>query len=235
MLEREKTRGATDDMIEVARGRTDQLTVMRRRSPHARRWQSLVAALLALLAVEGQPAAAASTMPGPSKLAEQWTTITSRTLTPFVPATTVAANGVSAQAGAAIPATRPDLSVSFAHLDEAQAGQRFTYTVQLRNDGGPAGTAIVNTVLPPQISNVRVTAPGFVCTRHFAASGPQAGTLVSCTRNDFDSGGAADVVVEANAPSAAGPVRLVATADPRDDVMELDESNNEANATVQVR
>ena len=41
--------------------------------------------------------------------------------------------------------------------------------------------------------------------------------------------------IEAHAPRAAGAYRLTATVDPRDDVAELDEANNGADATVHVR
>jgi hypothetical protein len=129
---------------------------------------------------------------------------------------------------------RPDLRVTFVRLDDAEAGQAFSYKIQVRNDGGGAGTASMSTTLPPALSNVRVTAPGFVCTRHFSASGPGAGTLVACMRNDLEGGETADVTIEANAPSIGGMYRLTATADPRDDVAEADEANNEAGATVRV-
>jgi hypothetical protein len=129
---------------------------------------------------------------------------------------------------------RPDFRVTFMALDDAQAGQPFSYTIRVRNDGGAAGVASVSAVVPPELSNVRVNAPGFVCTRRFTASGAQAGTLVSCMRNDLESGGFADVTIEANAPSEAGTYQLTAVADPRDEVAEADEGNNAADLTVQV-
>ena len=79
-----------------------------------------------------------------------------------------------------------------------------------------------------------MTAPGFVCTRRFSASGPQAGTLVTCQRGDLESGGSADVTIEANAPATLGPIHLTASADPRDEIAEADETNNDADVTVQV-
>ena len=130
---------------------------------------------------------------------------------------------------------RPDFRVAFTSLDDAQAGRPFSYTLQVRNDGAAASIASVSAVVPPGLSNVRVNAPGFVCTRRFAASGPQAGTQVTCLRNDLDGGATADVTIEANAPSAAGEYHLTAVADPRDEVAEADEGNNAADATVQVR
>ena len=115
-----------------------------------------------------------------------------------------------------------------------QAGRPFSYTIQVRNDGAAAGVASVSAIVPPELSNVRVNAPGFVCTRRFTPSGAEAGTLVTCLRNDLESGATADVTIEANAPSAAGTYRLTALADPRDEVAEADEGNNAADATVLV-
>jgi hypothetical protein len=130
---------------------------------------------------------------------------------------------------------RPDFRVTFVPPDDAQAGQPFSYTMQVKNDGGAATIASVSTVVPPELTNVRVTAPGFVCTRRFTPNGAQAGTLVACMRNDLEAGAVADVTIEANAPPAAGSYQLTAVADPRDDVLEADEGNNAADVTVRVR
>jgi subtilase family serine protease len=130
---------------------------------------------------------------------------------------------------------RPDFQVEFVRVDDGKAGTPLTYTVQVRNEGDGSGAATVSTIVPPELSNVRVTAPGFACTRRFSASGPQAGTVVSCTRSELDAGASAEMTIEANAPSAAAVYQLTATADPRDEIAETDESNNEADATIRVR
>ena len=173
-------------------------------------WQTIVAALIALIAVEGQPVAASHA--------------------------TAARAARAADAVVRDGATdgRPDFRVTFTTLDDAQAGRPFSYTLRVRNDGPAAGVASVSAVVPPELSNVRVNAPGFVCTRRFTPSGTEAGTQVSCLRNDLESGATADVTIEANAPSAAGTYHLTAMADPRDEVAEADEGNNAADATVQV-
>jgi uncharacterized repeat protein (TIGR01451 family) len=194
-------------------------------------WQAGLAALLALLAVEGQPVAASYATGTPAGRA-----IHGARVAPSAATADGAAN-VSAgrEAPAARVAGRPDFSVQFAHLDDAQPGQPFSYTIQVRNAGDAGGTVSVSTVLPPDLSNVRVTAPGFVCTRHFAASGPQAGTQVACTRGDLEGGAVADVTVEANAPAGPGPIHLTARADPRGEIAEADETNNDADVTVEIQ
>lgn len=188
--------------------------------PRGRRWhwQTMVAALIALIVVEGQPVAASFATAGSSR-----------------PTAETAPRQAAAPARAEATDARPDFRVTFSPLDDAQAGRPFSYTIQVRNDGTAAGVASVSAVVPPELSNVRVSAPGFVCTRRFAASGPQAGTLVACMRNDLEGGAVADVTIEANAPSTAGTYQLTAMADPRDEVAEVDEGNNAADATVQVR
>jgi len=177
---------------------------------HRWHWQTILAALVALIAVEGQPVAASQA-----------------TAARAARAADVAVRDVA-------PEGRPDFRVAFTTLDEAEAGRPFSYTLQVRNDGPAAGVASVSAVVPPELSNVRVNAPGFVCTRRFTPSGAEAGTQVSCLRNDLESGATADVTIEANAPSAAGTYHLTALADPRDEVAEADEGNNAADATVQV-
>jgi hypothetical protein len=226
------------------RGRIEQQPSRRERNARGWRWQSVLAALLALLAVEGLPAGATYAKTGQvadARAATAQPATVQRAAASARPANaSVKPEVVAAASPTGSPASRsadprPDLSVSFGQLDEVQAGQPFSFTLRLHNAGGAAGEASVSAVLPPTLSNVRVTAPGFVCTRRFSASGPQAGTLVSCARNDLEHDGVAEVLVEANAPSAAGAIALTASADPRDDVAEADEANNEAAATVQVR
>ncbi len=135
---------------------------------------------------------------------------------------------------ATAPVARPDFRADLVSASTGQAGQPFSYTVQVRNEGEAAGSVRVSTVLPPEFSNVRVNAPGFACTRQFSASGPQAGTVVTCSRNTLQDGATADVTVEANAPGVAGEYRLIATADPRGDVAESDEANNQIVTTVRI-
>lgn len=138
----------------------------------------------------------------------------------------------STEANAA--ANRPDFRLTFLKIEGGQAGRPLSYTVQVRNDGTGSGAVRVTTTLPPEFSNVRVTAPGFACSRQFTASGSDAGTLVTCNRNELASGASAEVSVEANPPSKGGTYRLVATADPRGDVTEGDEGNNQVSANVTV-
>lgn len=185
------------------------------RRRQGRSWRAVLAALLALIAVQGQPLAAS--LAGDSAIAR-------------------AALAESAyQARTAATEARPDFRVAFTEVEDARVGQPFRYTVEVRNVGVVAGAVRVTTIVPPALTNVRVTAPGFACTRQFTPSGSQAGTLVTCTRNDFPGGAAASVTVEANAPATSGDFRLTATADPRDDVAETDEANNQTSATVQVQ
>ena len=193
-------------------------------------WQAGLAALLALLAVEGQPVAASYATANPAGRAVYG----ARVAPSAVAADTAATVSARREAAAARADSRPDFSVQFAHLDDAQAGQPFSYTIQVRNAGNAGGAVSVSTVLPPELSNVRVTAPGFVCTRLFAASGPQAGTQVACTRGELEGGGAADVTIEANAPATLDSIHLTAVADPRGEIAEADETNNDADVTVQV-
>lgn len=197
-------------------------------------WQAMVAALIALVAVEGQPVAASHATAGQAgRLAEFSRRQAAAPARVEASASVAQGTDVAVRDGATD--ARPDFGVTFTALDEAQAGRPFSYTLQVRNDGTVAGVASVSAVVPPELSNVRVSAPGFVCTRRFAASGAQAGTLVTCMRNDLEGGAVADVTIEANAPSAAGSYQLTAVADPRDEVAEADEGNNAADATVQVR
>lgn len=197
-------------------------------------WQTILAALVALIAVEGQPVSASYATNGPSgRVAEITRRQSAAPARVERSASTARGTEIAVQDGSA--AGQPDFRVAFTSLDDAQAGQPFRYTIQVRNDGAAAGVASINAVVPPELSNVRVVAPGFVCTRRFAASGSQAGTFVSCMRNDLEGGASADVTIEANAPSVAGSYQLTAEADPRDDVAEANEGNNAADATVQVR
>jgi hypothetical protein len=194
-------------------------------------WQTALAALLALLAVEGQPVAASHATTGPSgRVAE----LARHQVAARVDTSAQTAHGAAAGVRQAAD-ERPDFRVAFAPLDDAQAGQPFSYTIQVKNDGGAATVASVSAVVPPELTNVRVNAPGFVCTRRFTPSGAQAGTMVTCMRNDLEAGAVAGVTIEANAPTAAGSYHLTAVADPRDDVLETDEGNNAADVTVQVR
>jgi hypothetical protein len=190
----------------------------------------ILAALLALLAVQGQPVAASYATTGAVGRAAEVARRQAHD-------TTVA--GASREADIIVrdgsADGRPDFQVTFTTLDDAQVGQPFSYTIRVRNDGSAAGVASVNAIVPPELSNVRVNAPGFVCTRRFTPSGAQAGTLVACMRNDLEGGAVADVTIEANAPSTAGTYQLTAVADPRDEVAEADEGNNAADVTVSIR
>ena len=195
-------------------------------------WQAILAACVALIAVEGQPVAASHATTGPAgRVAE----IARRQAPAHAEASAHVARGTDAAVRDGAADGRPDFRIAFTELDDAQTGQPFSYTIQVRNDGPAAGVASVNSVVPPELSNVRVNAPGFVCTRRFTPNGADAGTLVACMRNDLESGATAEVTIEANAPSAAGTYQLTAVADPRDEVAEADEGNNAADATVEIR
>lgn len=198
-----------------------------RRPPARRRhWQAFVAVLLAVVAVGGHPATASQA----TDVARARSTVPASATAALVAARP--ADGHDDAARAAAP-DRPDLQVAFGPLDDVRAGQPFRATLQVRNDG-VGGAASVTALVPPEVSNVRVTAPGFVCTRHFTASGAQAGTEVACSRNDLDQGAAASVTIDANAPSGPGRYLLTAAADPRGDVDESDEANNRADLSVDV-
>jgi hypothetical protein len=193
----------------------------------------MVAALIALIAVQGQPVAASFATTGPAGRPAEITRRQAALSRAEAHASTPSGTDVAVRDGST--EARPDFRVTFTALEDAQAGRPFNYTIQVWNDGSAAGVASVSAVVPPELSNVRVSAPGFVCTRRFAASGPQTGTQVTCMRNDLEGGAAAEVTIEAHAPSAAGTYQLTAVADPRDEVAEADEGNNAADATVQVR
>jgi hypothetical protein len=198
-------------------------------------WQTIVAALLALLVVEGQPVAASQALAGPAARAAE---MARRQVAPLAghdgSASAQAAREPNVSVRNVAKDDRPDFRVTFAALEDARVGQPFSYTIQVRNDGAAAGVASVSAVVPLELSNVRVSAPGFVCTRRFTPSGSQAGTMVACMRNDLEGGATADVTIEASAPSAAGTYHLTATADPRDEVAEANEANNEADVTVRI-
>lgn len=194
-------------------------------------WRTVLAALLALLAVEGQPVAASYATTGPGARAAE---LVRRTSSPATPALAANVSQVDGTARDGTNESRPDLRLSFVRVTDAEAGQPLSFTIQVRNDGAAASMASVSASVPPELTNVRVQAPGFVCTRRFTPSGEQAGTLVSCLRNDLERGAIADVTIEANAPHAGGSYHLTAVADPRDEVSEADEGNNDANATIHI-
>jgi hypothetical protein len=182
-------------------------------------WLVIVAAVLGLATTDGRLAATSFAAVAPIVRSDL--------------AAAPAANDSSTGATVA-PVERPDFRADVVGISTGQAGQLFSYTVQVRNAGGAAGSVRVSTILPPEFSNVRVNAPGFACTRQFSASGAQAGTVVTCTRNMLKGGATADVTVEANAPSVAGEYRLIAAADPRDDVAAADEANNQIVTLVRI-
>jgi uncharacterized repeat protein (TIGR01451 family) len=203
-----------------------------------RRWrrQVALAILLAVLVMGGQPAAASyatGSQPGVAGVAGRVASVARSIVTPG-PRAEAATVAVVRDTVAPATDSRPDFQVAFTHVDDAQAGRSFSYTVQVRNDGTASGAVTVSTVLPPELANVRVTAPGFICTRRFSASGAQAGTLVTCARNELESGGAAEILIEANAPASLGSVHLTATASTRDDLPDADDTNNDADTTVQI-
>jgi hypothetical protein len=202
----------------------------------ARRWhrQAGLAVLLAVLVVSGQPAAASYATAKPTGVAGRVASVARSIVTP-APSADAATVAAVRDTVAPVADSRPDFQVAFTHVDDAQAGRPFSYTLEVRNAGAASGAVTVSTVLPPELANVRVTAPGFVCTRRFSASGTQVGTLVTCARNDLGSGEAADITVEANAPATLGAVHLTAAASARDDAPDGDETNNSADAVVQIQ
>src|SRR5215211_7498173 len=133
---------------------------------HRRRWQwqTILAALVALIAAEGQPVAASHATTGPTGwLAEVARRQAAAPVRAEASASTPRGTDVSVRDAATDG--RPDFRVAFTALDDAQAGRPFSYTIQVRNGGTAAGVASVSAVVPPELSNVRVNAPGFVCTR----------------------------------------------------------------------
>lgn len=200
------------------------------------KWQSVAAVLLALVIVDGQSVASTYAASG---LAARAADAARRVATPVIrPAASPSASAspVTADVASLLKADAlPDFRVSFTRIDEGEAGMPLSYTLQVRNEGQGSGMAAVSTLVPTALSNVRVSAPGFACTRRFAASGADAGTLVTCMRNDLDPGEAAELTIGANASPVAAEYRLTATADPRDEIVEADESNNGAGATLRVR
>jgi hypothetical protein len=205
----------------------------------ARRWQrqAALAVLLGVLVVGGQPVAATyatSNSPGMAGMAGRVASVARSIVTPG-PGAEVNTVAIVRDTVAPVTDSRPDFQVAFTHVDDAQVGRPFSYTLQVKNVGAASGAVSVSTVLPPELANVRVTAPGFVCTRRFSASGAQAGTLVTCSRNDLESGGMADILIEANAPAALGTIHLTAATSARDDQPDADETNNVADATVQIQ
>jgi len=216
-------------------------TEAQRRAQHRRRsvrwhWQAIVGVLVAFLVVDREPVAATYAASG---FVERTVEAARRVATPAIYAdSAMSSPATTAQDEAALEALkgdmRPDFRVTFAGLEDAQPGTPLTYTVQVRNQGQSGGVVLVTTILPPELSNVRVNAPGFVCSRRFAAGGSQPGTLVSCTRSNLGPGALAEMTIEANAPRTPSVYALSARADPRDDVAEANESNNEASATIRV-
>jgi hypothetical protein len=200
-------------------------------------WQAVVAVLLVLIVMDGQPVSATSAASG---LAVRAADAAWRVATPVIrpEASPSPSPSPSASADSALLAKadlRPDFQVSFAQPADSQPGTPLRYTVQVHNHGQGGGMVTVSTIVPLAMTNVRVSAPGFACTRRFTANGPQAGTMVNCTRNELDAGASAELTIEANAPSDAADYQLTVTADPRDETAETDESNNEADATISVR
>jgi hypothetical protein len=200
-------------------------------------WQAALVVLLAVLVVGGQPAAASYATSNPPGVAGMAGRVASVARSIVTPGPSVEAGTMAIVRDTAAPITdgRPDFQVAFTHVDDAQVDRSFSYTLQVRNAGSTSGAVTVSTVLPPELANVRVTAPGFVCTRRFSASGAQAGTLVTCSRNELESGGAADILIEANAPAALGTIHLTAATSARDDQPDADETNNGADATIQIQ
>ena len=199
-------------------------------------WQAVVAVLLVLIVMGGPPVSATHAASG---LAARAADAARLVVTPVIrpeasPSPSPSSVAVADAALLQQPDLRPDFQLSFAKLPDGQAGMPLRYTVQIHNAGQSGGMATVSTIVPLALTNVRVSAPGFACTRRFTASGSQAGTMVTCSRNELDAGASADLTIEANAPSEAAVYQVSATADPRDETAESDESNNEADATITV-
>jgi hypothetical protein len=181
-------------------------------------WVAIAAAVLGLATTDGQMATASLAVVAPIVRADVAPTVAD----------------ASTSSSAVTPVDRADLRTELVNMMDSQAGQPFSFTVRVQNDGGAASSVRVSTVLPPAFSNVRVNAPGFACTRQFSASGPQTGTLVTCSRNTLQSGTSADMTVEANAPTVAGEYQLLATTGARDDAANADAADNQVVATIRV-
>lgn len=196
-------------------------------------WQAMLAVLLALFVVDGHIVADTYAASG---IAARAADVARRVGTPG-PWPSASPSVSPSPTGASILAEeiRPDFQVAFSRVNDSEPGMPVSYTIQIRNDGQEGGTATLTTVVPLALTNVRASAPGFACTRRFTPNGAQAGTLVTCTRNDLEAGASTELTIEANASDMTGIYALTATVDPRDDVSESDEANNAASATLRIR
>ncbi|MCC7367916.1 MAG: hypothetical protein IT306_05815 [Chloroflexi bacterium] len=195
-------------------------------------WQAMLAVLLALVVVDGHIVADTYAASG---IAARAADVARRVGTPSPWPQTGLSASPSPTGGELLRVdARPDFQIAFVRVADGQPGMAVSYTIQIRNEGNDGGMLTVSTVVPVLLTNVRASAPGFGCTRRFTPSGEQAGTLVTCTRNDLESGATAELTVEANASDMAGSYALTATVDPRNEVAETDEANNAATATLRV-
>ena len=124
-----------------------------------------------------------------------------------------------------------DLHVSLGASDwRAGPAEGFSYHVTVTNGGNAAAPALVETVLPPALTNVTVAASGLSCTRQFEAAGSQPGTAVTCTSwEPLDPGASASFTVRARAATSPGIYRIVARA------TEDGESGEDSRASVELR
>jgi hypothetical protein len=116
--------------------------------------------------------------------------------------------GAPADAGAqtidaaAARAPAADVQLSLAGDWQVAPEQGFALRIDATNAGDAPTPLAVEAQLHPALGNVTVTAPGFSCSRQFAASGPRPGTAVSCAAYDpLAPGETATVTVRARASS----------------------------------
>ena len=120
-------------------------------------WQAVVAAILALAAVEGQPVAASYATASHASAGSHARTASVARQLPRPASAVTASTREATRAPEVVRQTtataehRPDFRVSFLNLDDAEAGSSFSYTIQVHNDGGATGVASVGAVLPPSL------------------------------------------------------------------------------------
>src|SRR3954453_22980384 len=132
---RSGSREAARTMIE-ARGSQAGLITPQARLRQRWHWQAVLAALLALLAVEGQHVAASYATFNPAGRMIQVSRGIAATGSSADASTSA---GAVHETAAPSPGARPDCQVGFARLDDAQAGRPFSYALQVQNDGKAGG------------------------------------------------------------------------------------------------
>src|SRR5262245_14690991 len=103
-------------------------------------WQAVLVVLLGMLVVGGQPAAATYAtgsqpgVPGVAGVAGRVASVARSIVTPG-PSAEAATVAIARDTVAPAIDSRPDFQVAFTHVDDAQVGQPFSYTLQVKNVG----------------------------------------------------------------------------------------------------